>query len=76
MILPLVFSGQLLDGRLLGQGICAVLAFCAAASLVYIINDIRDADRDRQHPTKRFRPIASGAVPVSHAAAEGASCAA
>ena len=72
VILPLVFSGQLLDGRLLGQGICAVLAFCAAASLVYIINDIRDADRDRQHPTKRFRPIASGAVPVSHAAAEGA----
>ena len=71
VILPLVFSGQLLDGRLLGQGICAVLAFCAAASLVYIINDIRDADRDRQHPTKRFRPIASGAVPVSHAAAEG-----
>lgn len=70
VLLPLVFSGQLLDPTLLCRALCAFAAFCALASLIYIINDIRDADRDRQHPTKCNRPIASGAVPVSHAVAE------
>lgn len=69
--LPLVFSGRLLELPLLGRTVCAVLAFWVLASLVYIINDIRDVERDRQHPTKCRRPIASGAVPISHAAAEG-----
>ena len=69
--LPLVFSGRLLEEALLWRTVCAVLAFCVLASLVYIINDIRDVERDRQHPTKCRRPIASGAVPISHAAAEG-----
>lgn len=70
VMLPLVFSGQLFEPQLLGQAVLAFLAFCALASLVYIINDIKDAERDRQHPTKCRRPIASGAVPVSHAVAE------
>lgn len=70
VMLPLVFSGQLFEPRLLGQAVCAFLAFCALASLVYIINDIKDVERDRQHPTKCRRPIASGAVPVSHAVVE------
>lgn len=70
MVLPLVFSGRLLELPLLWRTACAVLAFCALASLVYIINDIRDVERDRQHPTKCRRPIASGAVPISHAVAE------
>lgn len=70
VLLPLVFSGRLFEPRLLAKGLCAFAAFCALASLVYIINDIRDAERDRRHPTKCRRPIASGAVPVPHAAAE------
>ena len=70
VVLPLVFSGRLLELPLLWRTACAVLAFCALASLVYIINDIRDVERDRQHPTKCRRPIASGAVPISHAVAE------
>ena len=70
VVLPLVFSGRLLDPFLLWRTACAVLAFCVLASLVYIINDIRDVERDRQHPTKCRRPIASGAVPVSCAVAE------
>lgn len=70
VVLPLVFSGRLLDPFLLWKTVCAVLAFCVLASLVYIINDIRDVERDRQHPTKCRRPIASGAVPVSCAVAE------
>lgn len=72
ILLPLVFSGRLLDPIPLRQAVCGFVVFCALASLIYIINDIRDAERDRQHPTKRSRPIASGAVPVSHALAEAA----
>lgn len=41
----------------------AFLCFCAAASAVYLVNDIRDVEADRAHPTKRYRPIAAGLVP-------------
>ncbi len=67
VLLPLVFSGRLLEPFLLGRTACAFVAFCALASLVYIVNDIRDVERDRQHPTKCRRPIASGAVSVKQA---------
>src|SRR5215813_8437514 len=42
-------------------------AFIAASSAVYLVNDIVDAERDRAHPYKRFRPVASGELPASHA---------
>ena len=67
VLLPLVFSGRLTEPEHLWDTVFAFIAFCALASVIYIINDIRDVERDRQHPTKRNRPIASGAVPVSHA---------
>jgi decaprenyl-phosphate phosphoribosyltransferase len=41
----------------------AFVVFCLAASSVYLINDVRDVAADREHPTKRFRPIAAGVVP-------------
>jgi decaprenyl-phosphate phosphoribosyltransferase len=41
----------------------AFVAFSLAASAVYLVNDARDVEADRQHPTKRFRPIAAGVVP-------------
>ena len=41
----------------------AFVAFSFAASAVYLVNDARDVEADRQHPTKRFRPIAAGVVP-------------
>jgi decaprenyl-phosphate phosphoribosyltransferase len=43
----------------------AFVVFCLAASSIYLINDARDVDADRQHPTKRFRPIAAGVVAPS-----------
>src|SRR5277367_7153448 len=42
----------------------AFVVFCLAASSIYLVNDVRDRDADRQHPTKRFRPIAAGLVPM------------
>ncbi len=42
----------------------AFIVFCMAASCIYLINDARDVEADRAHPTKRFRPIAAGVVPV------------
>ncbi len=42
-----------------------IAAFSAAASAIYIVNDLLDLEADRLHPTKRLRPFASGAVPIS-----------
>jgi 4-hydroxybenzoate polyprenyltransferase len=44
--------------------ILAATAFCLASSGCYVFNDIADIERDRTHPRKRRRPIASGAVPI------------
>jgi len=41
----------------------AFVVFCLAASSIYLINDVRDVEADREHPTKRYRPIAAGVVP-------------
>ena len=58
----LMFSQTWHRGPLVEQVLWAFLAFCAASSLVYILNDWRDRAVDAQHPTKRLRPLASGAV--------------
>lgn len=50
-------------GRVLVDVSIAFAVFCLAASAVYLVNDVRDVEADRQHPTKRFRPIAAGVVP-------------
>lgn len=46
-----------------GKEAVAFVVFCLAASAVYLVNDVRDVEADREHPTKRFRPIAAGVVP-------------
>lgn len=43
--------------------VIAFASFSLAASCIYLVNDSRDVEADRQHPTKRFRPIAAGVVP-------------
>jgi len=50
-------------GQLGIQVSVAFVVFSLAASAVYLINDVRDVEADREHPTKRFRPIAAGVVP-------------
>jgi 4-hydroxybenzoate polyprenyltransferase len=47
----------------------AFILFCILSGVVYLINDLVDVDKDRLHPTKRFRPLASGALPRAHAIA-------
>lgn len=42
----------------------AFVVFCMAASSIYLVNDARDVEADRAHPTKRHRPIAAGVLPV------------
>jgi decaprenyl-phosphate phosphoribosyltransferase len=59
-------------GDVLARVSVAFLVFCLAASSVYLVNDVRDVEADRQHPTKRFRPIAAGVVPEWLAYALGA----
>src|SRR5581483_5252380 len=50
-------------GQLGTQVALAFVVFSLAASSIYLINDVRDVEADREHPTKRFRPIAAGVVP-------------
>ncbi|MDQ3475786.1 MAG: decaprenyl-phosphate phosphoribosyltransferase [Actinomycetota bacterium] len=59
-----VAGGVLLDSGVLLNTAVAFLAFCLAASGIYLVNDVRDVEADRTHPTKRHRPIAAGAVPL------------
>ena len=63
VLAPLLFTGQFWQADRAGQALLAALLFCLASSAVYIVNDWRDVERDRQHPVKRReRPLASGAV--------------
>ena len=56
IFLPLIFGGALFDVPVLQSAVCGFAAFCCLASVVYIINDICDAPRDRLHPTKKTVP--------------------
>lgn len=60
----ILFTGQLFHGDLLWRSMLAFTAFCFLSSSNYILNDILDSPKDRRHPFKRFRPIASGRVPA------------
>src|SRR3954454_1914474 len=58
-------AGEVGDRDVIVATLLALLSFCLAASAVYLVNDTADREVDRLHPTKRLRPIASGALPVS-----------
>lgn len=61
----LVFDLKLLDLAALTRTVTAFLIFCALSSSVYLLNDLVDVEKDRQHPTKRFRPLAAGQISPS-----------
>ena len=63
-----IFTLRILDPAVALASIAGFLAFSLAASGVYVLNDIVDAERDRLHPEKRLRPVASGALPIPAAA--------
>jgi 4-hydroxybenzoate polyprenyltransferase len=58
----LVFAQRLREPHDVARTALAVLAFCLLSGAVYAFNDVRDVEQDRQHPTKKHRPIASGAL--------------
>lgn len=60
---PLFFAHKMTKGLILKE-LVAFFAFSFMASAIYIINDIKDANKDRLHPTKKYRPIANGEISV------------
>jgi 4-hydroxybenzoate polyprenyltransferase len=60
-----VFAKDLTAPGALWRAGCAFVLFCVVASGVYYCNDLLDRNADRQHPRKRFRPIAAGEIPLS-----------
>ncbi|UYP19182.1 decaprenyl-phosphate phosphoribosyltransferase [Rhodococcus sp. Z13] len=57
-------AGSVTDVDVLLPVALAFVVFCMAASGIYLVNDAMDVEADRAHPTKRFRPIAAGVLPV------------
>ena len=60
-----VFSQHLLDPSFAARAAAGFVAFSLLAGSVYLLNDLRDLEADRQHPRKRLRPIASGRLPAA-----------
>jgi 4-hydroxybenzoate polyprenyltransferase len=67
VFVPLVTAQRYFDLSALGNAIAAFLAFSLTASAIYILNDLIDLDADRNHPSKRLRPLAAGTLPITGA---------
>ena len=72
VLAPLVFAQRLTDGGDALRAVAMLAIFCALASGVYFINDAIDAERDRQNPHKKGRPVAAGRLSRAGAVATGA----
>ncbi len=62
VFVPIIFSLRFTDLNSIAESILACLAFCFCASAVYVMNDMVDIKKDRLHPIKKFRAIASGRI--------------
>ncbi|MCB8980359.1 MAG: decaprenyl-phosphate phosphoribosyltransferase [Ardenticatenaceae bacterium] len=67
IFVPLVFDRKLFNVPSLLTTLAGIGVFCLLASTIYLINDLSDLEADRQHPRKRYRPIASGALSTNSA---------
>ena len=68
VLAPLLFTGEFFDPTAVRSALLATILFCIASSATYIVNDMRDVDRDRLHPRKsKSRPLAAGIVTKSQA---------
>ena len=67
IFIPLLASRRITDPAILVNGVIAFIAFSSCASSVYLLNDMLDIEDDRQHKTKKFRPIAAGNFSLIHA---------
>jgi 4-hydroxybenzoate polyprenyltransferase len=72
LFMGIIFTRQLHVVPLLLKVLAGFGVFCLLSSTLYIFNDIMDIEKDRNHPRKQFRPLASGALPVPAAAAVAA----
>ena len=59
----IIFAAELGDAGRWAAAVTAFVAYCAASSAAYLVNDVRDVASDRLHPVKRARPTARGAPP-------------
>lgn len=69
LFVPLILSHEWSNHRLIGETVWAFACLLAVTSATYLINDVADIASDRQHWSKRLRPIASGRLPVAAALA-------
>lgn len=70
VLAPLVFTGSFISASAVRLAFIAAVMFCLASSATYILNDLRDIERDRRHPSKsKSRPLAAGTVSIQSAIA-------
>ncbi|MDR3474695.1 MAG: UbiA family prenyltransferase [Devosia sp.] len=68
MFVPLLLAHEWSNGKLVAETVAGFLLLVVVTSSSYLVNDLADLESDRRHATKRHRPIASGVLPLAHAA--------
>jgi decaprenyl-phosphate phosphoribosyltransferase len=62
VLAPLFFTPSALNSQSVLMAVAGFLCFCLISSSIYIVNDYADVEKDRLHPTKKFRPLAAGLI--------------
>lgn len=62
IFLPIIFSKNLFNISVLNKSLIGFIVFCMISSVIYILNDLKDIENDKNHPIKKNRPLASGEI--------------